>query len=214
MAVIRVLVADQAIPEAEPYAALHSQREIVVVGAVKGEYLVDMDLRELKPDVLILRLVDATGLELLRSIHSAHGWLRILVASSQTDPDFLYRILQAGAGGLVSYRATGEALGDAVRAVHAGGILISRDLSTALLSGYLDLGGGMGKRWPLQRLSRRERQVLDLVLEGKTSNEIALDLAISPKSVGTYRGRLMSKFGVSNLPGLLHFATENGWISR
>jgi two-component system response regulator NreC len=212
MAAIRVLIADQTSPEIELGAALFQQREIVVVGAATYVQLVDLDLRELQPDVLVLRIVDATGLDLLRNIRSAHGWLRTVIATPQTDSGLLYRALQAGAQGVVSYRLAGETLGDAVRAVYAGGTFISQDASAALLNSYLGLGGGA--RGPLKHFSRRERQVFDLVLEGKTSSQIALQLAISPKSVETYRGRLMAKCGVRNLPGLLHFAAEHGLMSR
>ncbi len=212
MATIRVLIADPTSPEAEPGAALFQQRDIVIVGAVTYVQLVDLDLHELEPDVLVLRIVDAAGLDLLRHIRSTYGWLRTVMTTSQTDTGLLYRALQAGAQGVVSYRLAGEALGDAVRAVYAGGTFISRDASTALLDSYLGLGGG--SRGPLKRLSRRERQVFDLVLEGKTSNQIALQLAISPKSVETYRGRLMVKCGVRNMPGLLHFAAEHGLMAQ
>jgi DNA-binding NarL/FixJ family response regulator len=208
MAAIRVLIADPTSPEVEPGTALFQQRDVVIVGAVTYMQLVDLDLRELEPDVLVLRIVDAAGLELLRHMRSAHGELRTVVATSQTDPGLLYRALQAGAQGVVSYRLAGETLGAAVRAVYAGGTFISHDASTALLNSYL--GQGKGLRGPLQRLSRRERQVFDLVLEGRTSSQIAVQLAISPKSVETYRGRLMAKCGVRNLPGLLHFAAEHG----
>jgi DNA-binding CsgD family transcriptional regulator len=67
---------------------------------------------------------------------------------------------------------------------------------------------------PLSRLSQRERQVLDLVVSGKSSGQIAQQLAISPKSVDTYRGRLMSKIGVNNLPGLMSFALDHGLMQE
>ncbi|MEI2688329.1 MAG: response regulator transcription factor [Anaerolineae bacterium] len=210
MAAIRVLIADQTSPEIELCSALFKEPGIVIIGAVTYVQLVDLDLRGLEPDVLVLRIVDVEGLDLLRNICSAHGWLRTVIATSQTDSGLLYRALQAGAQGVVSYRLAGETLGDAVRAVYAGGTFISQDTSTALLNSYLGLGGAL--TGPLQRLSRRERQVFDLVLEGHTSVQIALQLAISPKSVETYRGRLMAKCGVRNMPGLLHFAVENGLI--
>ncbi len=207
---IKVLIVDQAGTGAALREALDNESAIIVVGAASQDQLDNVDPCELRPDVLILRLVDLHGLELLHGIRSGYCWLRMVVVVPQADAGFLYRALQAGAQGIISYRLAGKTLGDAVRAVHAGGTFISGEVSAALLNDYLGLRNGADRTSPLQRLSQRERQVFDLVLGGKTSTQIAQQLAISPKSVDTYRGRLMSKFGVSNVTGLLHFAEENG----
>ena len=208
---IKVLIVDQAITGAALREALDNESAIIVVGATSQDQFDNADLCTLRPDVLILRLVDLYGLEILHSIRSGYCWLRtVVVVPQQADASFLYRALQAGAQGVISYRLASKTLGDAVRAVHAGGTFISGEASTVLLNDYLGLRNGANRTSPLQRLSQRERQVFDLVIEGKTSTQIAQQLAISPKSVDTYRGRLMSKFGVSNVPGLLHFAQENG----
>ena len=190
--------------------ALDSESALIVIGAASQDQLGNIDLCKLRPDVLILGLVDLYGLEILHSIRSGYCWLRTVVVVPQPDASFLYRALQAGAQGVISYRLASKTLGDAVRAVHAGGTFISGEASVALLNDYLGLRNGVIQTSPLQRLSQRERQVFDLLLEGKTSTQIAQQLAISPKSVDTYRGCLMSKIGVNNVPGLLHFAQENG----
>jgi len=207
---IKVLIVDQAITGAALREALDNESAITVVGAASQDQLDNVDLCMLRPDVLIMRLVDLYDLEILHSIRSGYCWLRTVVVVPQADACFLYRALQAGAQGVISHRLDSKTLGDAVRAVHAGGTFISGEASTALLNDYLGLRNGANRTSPLQRLSQRERQVLDLVIEGKTSTQIAQQLAISPKSVDTYRGRLMSKVGVSNMSGLLHFAEESG----
>ncbi len=210
VAAIRVLIVDRAVTGAALRAALDNQSDIVTVGAMPQEQLVNLDLPDLRPDVLVLELLSAFDLEALRSIHRMHIRLRTVLVLPQTDSVLLYQALEAGANGVIFCPLAGNTLGDAVRAVHAGGTFISAEASVALLNDYLGLRKGAKRTSPLRLLSQRERQVFDLVMEGKTSAQIAQQLAISPKSVDTYRGRLMSKFGVSTVPGLRHFAKENG----
>ena len=97
----------------------------------------------------------------------------------------------------------------AVRSVNAGRRYLSQKISPAALEEYVRLRGdehppGLG------RLSARERQVLKLIVEGNTSNEVAGLLSLSPKSVDTYRSRLMTKLGIEDMPGLVKYAIRNG----
>jgi DNA-binding CsgD family transcriptional regulator len=94
--------------------------------------------------------------------------------------------------------------------VHSGRRYLSGKISAAALDAYVR---DSGPDHPLERLSARERQVLQLVVDGHTSNEIALRLGVSPKSVDTYRGRLMLKLGISDLPALVKFAIRHGMTS-
>lgn len=214
VAAIRVLLVDQAGSTGRLRQALENEPELAIVASTSGDQLPELDLDMLRPDVVVLRLGDIHDLELLPEIRNSHRRLRTVVVLPQTGTLWLYQALKAGAQGIVFDRLSGGDLAVAIRAVNAGGAFISREASNALLNDYLGLYDGSAKRGPLQRLSQRERQVFELVLEGKTSVQIGQQLAISSKSVDTYRGRLMSKIGVTSLPGLLAFAVENGLTPR
>jgi len=97
-----------------------------------------------------------------------------------------------------------------VRTVHAGQRFLSRKISPQAVEEYSRL---RGRNDPLARLSARERQVLKLVVEGSTSNEIAALLGVSPKSIDTYRSRLMLKLEVDDLPALVKCAIRHGITS-
>lgn len=98
----------------------------------------------------------------------------------------------------------------AVRAVHAGHRYLSQKISDGLVDDYVRQRQTAGAKSPLARLSAREREVLQLVVEGRTSAEIAKILSLSLKTVETYRSRLMGKLGISDLPGLVKFAIQHG----
>lgn len=211
MAAIKVLLVDQTASAGRLRQVLEDHPELAIVNSAPGAQLDDLDLTELRPDVLVWRLNEIQELDLLPRIRTSYRRLRVVVVLPQTDSFWLHQALKAGAQGVLSDRLTDRSLADAIRAVTAGGTFISGEASNALLNDYLGLYGAGSKTGPLQLLSQRERQVFDLVLEGKTSVQIAQQLAISSKSVDTYRGRLMSKIGVTNLPALLKFAVENGF---
>jgi len=97
-----------------------------------------------------------------------------------------------------------------VRAVHAGNRYLSEKISTRTLEDYVR---ERGPQHPLERLSPRERQVMKLIVEGNTSNEVAALLGVSSKSVDTYRSRLMAKLEIDDLPGLVKFAIRQGLTS-
>jgi DNA-binding NarL/FixJ family response regulator len=129
---------------------------------------------------------------------------------SHEEPAALTQALQAGSHGLLLRRASAGALVSAVHAVTAGGTFLSDEASAILLRGFIRQRNGDESADPLRHLSERERQVLHLTVNGLTSSQIAEQLAISSKSVDTYRGRLMAKIGVRNATGLMSFAREHG----
>jgi DNA-binding NarL/FixJ family response regulator len=106
--------------------------------------------------------------------------------------------------------SAGKEVLDAVRAVYAGRRYLSQKVLDALVEDYTHTDCPGRKPSPLERLSTREREVLQFVVEGKTSADIAKVLALSPKTVETYRSRLMQKLAVPDLPALVKFAIQHG----
>ena len=128
--------------------------------------------------------------------------------SMHATAEYVYRAFEAGACGYLLKEMAVEEVITAVRTVHGGG----RYLSPALAEFVPGPGSGY-VRGPVDSLSTRERQVLQLVVEGRSSSEIAHMIHLSPKSVETYRSRLMMKLGVRDVPSLVKFALEHGLTS-
>jgi DNA-binding NarL/FixJ family response regulator len=121
--------------------------------------------------------------------------------SMHAQREYVQQAFATGATGYVLKECAGDEVAQAVRAVHAGRRYLSNRLSAPVLGAEED---------PLERLSAREMEVLKLVVDGKSSNQVATLLGLSPKSIDTYRSRLMTKLDIENLPGLVKFAVRRG----
>jgi DNA-binding NarL/FixJ family response regulator len=124
--------------------------------------------------------------------------------------EHIFRALQAGARGYLLKESAGIEVVKAVRSVHAGHRYLSQKISDTLVDDYVRQRQAAEPKSPLASLSPREREVLQLVVEGKSSIEIADALSLSVKTVETYRSRLMYKLDISDLPGLVKFAIQHG----
>ena len=205
---IRVLLADDhALMREGLRALLTAAPDIEVVGEVRTGREAERQVLQLNPDVVLMDIAmpDLNGIEAARVIHAKCPAVRIVMLSMHATAEYVYRAFEAGASGYLLKEAAAEEVITAVRTVHEG----RRYLSPALAESVPDLSSGHA-RSPVDSLSTRERQVLQLVVEGKTSSEIARMIHLSPKSVQTYRSRLMMKLGVSDVPSLVKFALEHG----
>lgn len=127
---------------------------------------------------------------------------------THASEEYTYRVFQTGVRGYLLKTAPGTEVIEAIRAVAAGRSYLSSHIQEALVVNYMQ----QQRDDPLAALSAREREILQLVAEGKSSFEIADILSLSAKSVDTYRSRLMQKLGVKGLPNLIKFAAEHGVI--
>lgn len=205
---IRVLLADDhALMRQGLRALLTATGEIEVVGEVGTGREAERLVLELNPEVVLMDIAmpDLNGIEAARMIHLKSPATRIVMLSMHVSAEYVYRAFEAGACGYLLKEMAVDEVITAVRTVHAG----KQYLSPALAKSVPDPDAGRG-RSPVDSLSNRERQVLQLVVEGRTSSEIAHMIHLSPKSVETYRSRLMAKLGVSDLPALVKFALEHG----
>ncbi len=164
------------------------------------------------PDVILMDIgmPNLNGIEATRQILKEHPTVKVVVLSMLADAEDIYQALQAGAIGYLVKESAGTEVIDAVRAAHAGRRYLSRKVDDILIDSYLlDRRSGEAKS-PLDSLSSREREVLQLVAEGKSSAEIAKTLFLSVKTIETYRSRLMQKLGLKDLPSLIRFAIQQG----
>lgn len=148
------------------------------------------------------------GIEATRLIRERRPETRVIMLSMYSDQAHVLRALQAGALGYLLKKSVAKELVEAIRRVHTGQPYLTRDLADGVINQVTKTPSD-----PLARLSSRERQVLQLVAEGHTSNEIAAKLFLSPKTVETYRSRLMEKLGLHDLAALIKFAIQQGVIS-
>lgn len=151
------------------------------------------------------------GIEVTRQIHDACPSTHVLMLSMHSSPEHIYQAFEAGALGYLLKESAGNEVIDAVRAVHAGRRFLSRKIAGSNLDHYIRERRRKGS--PLLQLSARERQVLQLIVEGRTSAEAGAVLNLSPKSVDTYRSRMMKKLEIGDMPGLVKFAIRYGLTS-
>ncbi len=213
---IRVLVADDhAIIREGLRVMLGNQPDMEVVGtAANGREAVGL-VDEHVPDVVVIdiSMPELNGIEAIAQILPRHPHIKVIVLSIHETKRYVYRTLKAGAKGYLIKETAGLEVVDAVRAVYRGERYLSQRISDLLTDvSFRNLEVSMEVS-PLEQLSPREREILQLVAEGKTSQEIAVRLSISPKTVDTYRSRLMGKIGVEDMAGLVKFAIQHGVIS-
>ena len=127
--------------------------------------------------------------------------------SMYSDAVHVLRALQAGATGYVVKRSAAKEVVDAIRAVSKGNRYLSRQLADTVIDQVLNKSAASD---PLQRLSSRERQVLQMLAEGYAVSDIATALSLSPKTVETYRARMMEKLDIRDFASLVKFAIQHG----
>lgn len=194
---------------------LNAHPTLQVIGeAANGREAVRQVLK-LRPQIAILDLAmpDLNGIEATRQIHESCPNTQVIVLSMYASSEHIYHALKAGARGYVLKEAAADELVNAVHTVHAGHRFLNQKVSDELISDYLGNHTILTQSSPLAQLTDREREVLQLVVEGKTSSEISELIAISPKTVDTYRSRLMQKLGIKDLPALVKFAIQHGITS-
>ncbi|HWQ38811.1 MAG TPA: response regulator transcription factor [Burkholderiales bacterium] len=206
---IRVLIADDhAMMRDGLKALLSADPEFEVIGEVGNGRDTVRRAEELGPDAVILdiSMPDLNGIEAARLLRERCPGVRIVMLSMHSSSEHVFRAFEAGASAYLLKDSAGAEMKAALRAACAG----RRYLSRAIADLDPSKRALPARASPLERLSARERQVLQLVVEGHSSAEIARLVHLSPKSVETYRARLMRKLGVKDVPALVKFAIEHG----
>jgi DNA-binding NarL/FixJ family response regulator len=204
-----VLVDDHALVREGVSRLLEAQPDMTVVGSFgDAKDAVRFAARE-EPDVAILDIAmpSASGIDIARQLRDAAPDTHLLVLSMHSNPEYVRQALLAGALGYVAKESAGAVLVEAVRRVQSGQRYLSDSLDVDALQRFL---ADSSERDPLEPLSAREREVLRHTVEGRTIAETAAQLGLSPKSVETYRSRMMTKLGIEDLPALVKFAIRHG----
>ncbi len=193
-------------------ALLQMEPDIAVVGDVANGSEAISQAQILHPDVIVMDIAmpDMNGLDATQRVRQVSPATQVVILSMYSTAEHLNRALRAGALGYVLKESAGSEVVTAIRSVHAGQHHLSPGISETMIAEYLHPRQTTLSNDPFERLSANERRVLQHVVEGKSSAAITALLGLSPKTVETYRSRLMRKLGVSNLSGLIRFAIENG----
>lgn len=189
--------------------------DIEVIGeASNGKEAIEM-VKKLSPDVVLMDIAMPImgGLEATHRIHKESPHVKVLALTQYDDREYVFPVIEAGAYGFISKSAASSELTTGIRAVYRGDSFLSPSVAKFLVEVYRQ-GGTLKKTHdPYDELTVREREVLKLLAEGYTNQEIANMLSISPKTAEGHKTSLMSKLDIHNRAELVKYALRKGIIT-
>lgn len=190
---------------------LEFHADFKIIGAANNGRDAVKQVLQLKPQVVIMdiSMPDMNGIEAARQIRERAPDIRVVILSMHSTSAHIFHALEAGVRGYILKESAGSDVVDAVRTVHSGRRFLSPKVMEIVAEQVARPRGAS----PLDRLSRREREILQLVAEGRSSAHIAATLHISPATVDTYRTRLKQKLQIKDVAGLVKFAIQHGMTS-
>jgi two-component system, NarL family, response regulator NreC len=216
MSQIRIVLADDhAVMRTGLRLVLERQSDFAVVGeASDGREAVALVQRE-TPDVLVMDIgmPNLNGIEAARQVAAAAPQVAVVILSMHSDESYVLRALKAGARGYLLKESAESDLIAAIRAVHAGKAFFSPAVSRMLVEDYVRQLQDREIEDSYELLTTREREILQLVAEGKSNKEVAAILNLSLYTIETHRGNLMEKLGLHTVPELILYAVRKGVIS-
>lgn len=186
---------------------LELEKDISVVGIADDGRCAVPGIIGKSPDVVVMDVAmpELNGIDAITKILIERPKTHIIMLSGHSDVDYIHRSLQMGALGYLLKDSTGVEMVEAIRTVYSGRRYISQGIPKSVLVDYRKASHN-----PLEKLSLREREILQLLVEGNNSAAIAEKLGLSPKTVDTYRSRMMNKLGVKDLPSLARLGIKHG----
>ena len=203
-----LLVDDHAVVRAGIRAVIAAEPDMEVVGeAADGPTALAL-VAELDPDVVVadVSMPGMSGVELTTRLRAASPERKVVVLTVHEDMGYLRAVLEAGAAGYVPKRAAADDLVRALRTVAAGGAYVDPILGAAAAAPSTSSTA-------TAELSDREAEVVRMIARGFSNKEIAAKLALSVKTVETYKARSLEKLGVRSRVGLVQYAAERGWLA-
>jgi two-component system response regulator NreC len=213
---IRVLVADDhTIVRDGICALLGLTPDIEIVGeAANGKEALDK-VKELKPDVVLIDIAMPImgGLEATRRICKEFPGTKVLALTQYDDREYVFPVVEAGACGFISKTAASSELASGIRSVYRGDSFLSPSVARLFVENYQQGASIKRSHDPYEQLTDREREILKLLAEGYTIQEVADMLAISPKTVEGHKTNLMAKLDIHNRIDLVKYALRKGIIT-
>lgn len=209
-----LLVDDHAVVRSGLRMLLENEQDLVILGeANTGEQALKMTVA-LDPHVVIMdiSLPDISGIEVTRLIRQAHPGTAVVALTIHEDQQYFFEMLQAGASAYVPKRAAPDDLINAIRAVSRGDVYIYPTLTKLLVKDFISRATEGTEKETMNGLTPREQEVLALLAEGRSNDDIAEALTISNHTVARHRENLMGKLGLHNRSELVKYAIRKGLI--
>lgn len=210
---IRVLLADDhGLVRAGIRTLLDQIETLAVIGETGDGRSVLKLVKEHQPDIVLLDIAmpSLNGLEVAARISRDYPDTRTIMLSMHANEEYVLQALRSGASGYLLKDAAVAELEIAIRSVVDGKTYLSPSISKTVIDEYLD--NNTRARSPLERLTARQREILQLVAEGHTTRQIADMLSVSVKTVETHRAQLMDRLEIRDVPGLVRYAIRTGLI--
>lgn len=212
---IKIIIADDhKLVSTSLIPLLNSQAGMQVVAEASGGRKAVELASKLEPDIVVMDIgmADLNGIEATRQIVSKYPHIKVIILTMHADRRYITEALNAGASGYLTKSCSFEELVNAIRAVSENKKYLSPEVSGIVIEESLNKSKKVnGSIFSL--LTLREREVLQLLAEGKTIKEIAFDLTVSIKTVHTHRTKVMKKLKINNISSLIKYAIQEGLIS-
>ncbi|MBI1879780.1 MAG: response regulator transcription factor [Chloroflexi bacterium] len=207
-----LLVEDHVVLRQGLKALFADEPDIEIVGeAGNGREALRL-VAELRPAVVLMdiSMPGLNGIEATRQIRRHYAKVKVVILSMHANEEYVFQVLRAGASGYVLKQSDSLEVLMGIRAALSGGSFLSPPISRTLIDDYVRRASARGRGSKLDRLTPREREVLQLLAEGAPNRDIAQQLSISVKTVESYRSSMMNKLGLSNKTELVRFALRQG----
>ena len=208
-----LLVEDHVVLRQGLKALFADEPDVEIIGEANNGREALRWVQELQPDIALMdiSMPGLNGIEATRQIRQHYPEVKVVILSMHVNEEYVFQVLQAGASGYVLKQADSAEVLTAIRAALSGGSFLSPQISRVVIADYVRRAEARGRESGANRLTPREREVLQLLAEGLSNRAIAQQLAISVKTVESYRSSMMSKLGLSNKTELVRFAFRQGW---
>jgi two-component system response regulator NreC len=209
-----LIVDDHTILRAGLRMLLNAHPDIEVVGEASDGNQAILSAQRLQPDVILMDIAmpECNGIEATRQIKRLIPETRVLVLTMHENEEYLFQVLRAGASGYILKEAADTELVTAIRVVYSGRFYLSPSAQSIMVGDYLQRVRTGEERDSYGALTEREREILKLVAEGYTNNQIAERLTISPKTVDTHRTHIMDKLNLHSRAELVKYAIRRGLL--
>lgn len=212
---IRVLLADDhAVVRAGLRAMVSAEPDMEVVGEASDGWEAVAQAETLSPDVILMdiSMPEINGLQATRRIHKIRPEVRILVLTIHDNEEYLFQSLESGGSGYLVKSSADIELISAIRAVYRGKAFFSPTAAKMVIEGYLRAVGRGEERQSYEELTGREKEILKLIADGHTNQEIANLFVISVKTVETHRAHILEKLGLHTRADLVKYARSQGLL--
>ena len=212
---IRILLADDhTILRAGLKMMLNAQPDMEVVGEAQDGRQAIEEAQKLQPDLVLMEITmpDVNGIEATRQIKRLVSDVKILMLTMHEHDEYVFQALQAGASGYMLKEAADTELITAIHVITSGQFYLSPTAQSVVVGDYLQKVRTGEERDSYSSLTEREREILKLVAEGFTNNQIAERLVISPKTVDTHRTHIMDKLNMHSRAELIKYAMRRGLL--